>query len=85
VEEKYGSVTREIQLLLWKEVKIMKEFRAKNPKQLDLCLKLLYAEHMGFSVSVSENIKKKIEYVIIVDADEQKICELQEKYRILIS
>ena len=51
----------------------MKEFRAKNPKQLDLCLKLLYAEHMGFSVSVSENIKKKIEYVIIVDADEQKI------------
>ena len=44
----------------------MKEFRAKNPKQLDLCLKLLYAEHMGFSVSVSENIKKKIEYVITV-------------------
>ena len=85
MEEKYGSVTREIQLLLWKEVKIMKEFRAKNPKQLDLCLKLLYAELMGFSVSVSENIKKKIEYVIIVDADEQKICELQEKYRILIS
>ena len=63
----------------------MKEFRAKNPKHLDLCLKLLYAEQIGFSIKVCENIKKKIEYAITVDADEQKVCELQEKYRILIS
>ncbi len=63
----------------------MRELTAKNPKQLDLCLKLLYTENIGFSVKVCESTKKKIEYVITVDADEQKVNELQEKYRILIS
>lgn len=63
----------------------MKEFTAKNPKQLDLCLRLLYAERIGFSVRVYENIKKKIEYKVGIQATEQKIAELEEKYRILIS
>ena len=63
----------------------MREFTAKNSKQLDLCLKLLYAERIGFSVRVCENTKKKIEYRIHVQATEQKATELEEKYRILIS
>ena len=63
----------------------MKEFTAKNPKQLDLCLKLLYAERIGFSVRVCENTKKKIEYKIGIQATEQQVAELEEKYRILIS
>lgn len=63
----------------------MREFTAKNPKQLDLCLRLLYAEHIAFSVSIRETNKRKIEYVIMVEASEQKVIELEEKYRILIS
>lgn len=63
----------------------MQVFTAKNPKQLDLCLKLLYSERVGFSVSVRESTKKKIEYAVTVQADEQTIEKLREKYRILIS
>lgn len=63
----------------------MREFTAKNPKQLVICLKLLYAEHVSFSVRVQESIKKKIEYVVGVDVSEQRMNELEEKYRILIS
>lgn len=63
----------------------MQVFTAKNPKQLDLCLKLLYSERVTFSVRVRESTKKKIEYVITADADELKVEELMEKYRILIS
>lgn len=63
----------------------MREFTAKNPKQLDLCLKLLYSEHVGFSVRVCENTKKKIEYMVRVDADDEQARLLEEKYRILIS
>lgn len=63
----------------------MREFTAKNPKQLDLCLRLLYAEHIQFYVRVRESTKKKIEYAIRAEVDEQKMNELEEKYRILIS
>ena len=63
----------------------MREFTAKNPKQLDLCLRLLYAERVPFSVNVRESNKKKIEYVVMAKVDEQKADELEEKYRILIS
>ncbi len=85
MEEKYGSVTREIQLLLWKEVMDMKVFLARNPKQLDLCLKLLYSEKVTFSVKIRESAKKKIEYEIGAEATELKAAELEDKYRILIS
>lgn len=63
----------------------MREFTAKNPKQLDLCLRLLYAEHESFFVKVRETTKKKIEYAISVEVSEQRMTELEEKYRILIS
>ena len=62
----------------------MTVFIAKNPKQLDICLKLLYAEHIAFKVNVQESNKGKIEYAIYAEVDEQK-GRLQEKYRILIS
>lgn len=63
----------------------MKSFVAKNPKQLNLCLRLLYCEHVPFSVNVFETDKKKIAFEVQVDVDEQKMAELREKYRILIS
>lgn len=63
----------------------MKEFKAVNAKQLDLCLKMLYAEKLCFSVTVMENQKQKIEYRISVPVDEQTFERLNERYRILIS
>lgn len=62
----------------------MKEFIAKNPKQLDLCFKLLYSEGIKFFVEVYENDKRKIEYSISVEVNEAKFAELSETYRILI-
>lgn len=63
----------------------MKKFTARNPKQLDICLKLLYSEGVSFTVSVMETTKKKILYEIKADANEHHVEELMEKYRILIS
>lgn len=64
----------------------MKELIARTPKQLDICLRLLYAERTKFFVEVEETEKKKIMYVIRISVDdEQKAYELEEKYRILIS
>jgi len=63
----------------------MKEFRAVNAKQLDLCLRMLYAEKIQFFVTIVENDKRKIEYRIGVLIDEQKFEALEERYRILIS
>ncbi|MEY8515373.1 hypothetical protein AALC25_00325 [Lachnospiraceae bacterium 29-84] len=63
----------------------MKEFIAQNPKQLDLCLKLLYSENLEFIVKVDETEKRKIFYKICVKVEGQMYEELKEKYRILIS
>ncbi len=63
----------------------MKTFLAKNPKQLDICLKMLYSEHVTFTVMIKETEKKRIEYDIIANTDEEVIDKLLEKYRILIS
>lgn len=63
----------------------MHEFIANNPKQLDLCLKMLYAEKIDFLVHVDETNKRKIFYRITVEVDEVKKAELDERYRILIS
>lgn len=58
---------------------------AKNGKQLDICLRLLYAEHVQFLVHVYETDAGKIAYRVTVDADKQTVEVLREKYRILIS
>ena len=63
----------------------MNELMATNAKQLDICLKLLYAEHVDFDVSVYETEGKKVAYKVTVDAETQTVEELREKYRILIS
>lgn len=63
----------------------MKEFMARNPKQLDLCLRLLYAERVPFIVKVIETDKRKIVYAVSTQVDEQTYEMLREKYRILIS
>ncbi len=63
----------------------MNDFIAKNPKQLDLCLRLLYAEGADFFVKVGETDKGKIVYIIKAEADYLTVELLKEKYRILIS
>lgn len=63
----------------------MQEFIAENPKQLNLCLRLLYAEHVNFSVRVIENPKGKIIFGVAVNVNDQRMTELEEKYRIMIS
>ena len=63
----------------------MRYLYAKNPKQLDICLRLLYAEHTNFRVEVQETIKQKIVYVIYVETTGDKMASIEEKYRILIS
>lgn len=63
----------------------MNAFRAVNAKQLDLCLRMLYAEKLQFFVSVVENNKQKIEYRISTPVGEQTFEKLNERYRILIS
>jgi hypothetical protein len=63
----------------------MKEFTAKNPKQLDICLRMLYAENLHFVVRVIETEKGKILYTIGIRAKLSKYQELSERYRILTS
>ena len=63
----------------------MELFIATNPKQLDLCLRMLYAEKMTFSIKVDETTKGKIVYRIGITADEQTCVALKERYRILVS
>ena len=60
---------------------------AKNPKQLDIGLRLLYAEKVKFQVQVDENEYRKIYYSIHIDRtlSEDATKLLMEKYRILIS
>lgn len=65
------------------EVITMKELIAKNPKQLDICLRLLYAEKIGFEVHVHETEKRKIYYGVEVNTDEETRAAIEEKYRIL--
>lgn len=63
----------------------MNGFLAKNPKQLDLCLRLLYAERVGFIVKIEETAKRKIVYKVYAVTDLDRLDELEEKYRILIA
>lgn len=57
---------------------------ATNPKQLDICLKLLYRHGVDRQVNLVE-VKRRIEYHIVAFADEQMLNNLEETYRILIS
>ena len=61
----------------------MKNFVAVNPKQLDICLRLLYSENVRFHVEVKETNNRKIVYEIMGDADDETVEKLLEKYRIL--
>lgn len=62
----------------------MKSFIAKNPKQLDLCLKLMYTEDVKFTVEVTQ-IKRKIIYVIYASVTDHEGESLERKYNVLIS
>lgn len=63
----------------------MKELTAKNAKQLGICLNLLHAEHEEFTVMIRESDKRKIYYAVGVEAEGERMLELEEKYRVLIS
>lgn len=63
----------------------MYQFKAVNAKQLDLCLKMLYAERIQPTVLTVENEKHKIEYHIQIKVKKDQFMLLDERYRILIS
>jgi len=64
----------------------MNEFIAKNPRQLDLCLRFLYSENKTFSIDLKETDKGKIIYEITAnDTDQEEAKKLLEKYQNLIS
>ena len=63
----------------------MKALKANNSKQLDICLRLLYAEKHEFIVKVRETDNGKIYYEISVNTTEETMSVLEEKFRILIS
>lgn len=64
----------------------MFELQATNAKQLDICLRMLYADGIDFRVRVVENSKQKIEYRIALHTDDEEIYrKLLERYRILVS
>lgn len=63
----------------------MRYLYARNPKQLDICLRLLYAENIAFSVEIHETLKDKIIYYIGVLVDGDKMADLERKYKIMVS
>lgn len=63
----------------------MKTFIAKNPKQLDLCLKLMYMENIRFTVTVTQPSKHKIVYEVYASIDGDDGEALERKYNVLIS
>lgn len=63
----------------------MRFLNAKNPKQLNLCLRMLYAEKVKWTVDIVEDNNGKIRYEIGVDVTDEEYNSLREKYRILIS
>lgn len=63
----------------------MNGFKAYNPRQLDICLKMLYADGIDFTVKVAETSKGKIVYNICIVVSEDVMEKLQERYRIMIS
>ena len=63
----------------------MSGFKAYNPRQLDICLRMLYADGIDFTVKVAETSKGKIVYNIDVIVSDETMEKLQERYRIMIS
>ncbi len=63
----------------------MNALYAQNPRQLGICLKLLYSENISWIVDIYEDNKGRIRYKISVQAEDIKFDEIKEKYRILIS
>lgn len=61
----------------------MKELIAKNPKQLDICLRLLFAENVQFQVRVIKTDTGKILYGITPLTDDKMISIVEEKYFVL--
>lgn len=63
----------------------MNALYAQNPRQLGICLKLLYSENIKWVVDIYEDNKGRIRYKIGVFAEGIRFDEVKEKYRILIS
>ncbi len=56
---------------------------AKNPKQLDIGLRLLYSEKINFEVKLAETNSGKIYYEIFALTDDKTLSIVKEKYRIM--
>lgn len=63
----------------------MDYFKAKNNKQLGVCLRMLFAEGIQGTVKTVMNDKDRIEFEIYANVDEQTMNDLLARYKILIS
>jgi len=63
----------------------MKEITAKNTRQLDMLLRVLFAEKIGiqFKIRAVKTDANKFSYLVEVETDDAKIKELEERLRIL--
>ena len=68
-----------------KETSLANYFLAINNKQLGTCLRMLFAEGIQGTVQVVLNNRNKIEFHISIEADEDLLERLKERYAILIS
>lgn len=64
----------------------MNYFVAINDKQLGICLRMLFAEKIEYTiVKTVMTSKHKIEFHIYMQEEDKRLDELIEKYEILIS
>ena len=63
----------------------MNYFKAVNDKLLGVCLRMLYADGIQGTVEVVMNDKNKIEFHVKINADQETLEMLLERYEILIS
>ena len=63
------------------------ELLAKSDEQLGLCLRMLYDEGIcgPLDVRTTKNKKGKVEFYVVVPADDAQFEVLERRYQILIS
>ena len=62
----------------------MKEFVAKGSRQLDICLRMLFANGIKFNVIPYKDEKEHVYYIVAVKLNKQKYDELSNLYKTLI-
>lgn len=62
----------------------MKEFVAKGSRQLDICVRMLFANGMKIHLIPKKDEKEHVYYVLAARMSDRKYEELMELYKTLI-